>query len=224
MGVLERGLAKLTLEAHQTHDPERQALGKFSAMYNPESVNLDYAADYTSVNGLAQNHDVSCYRQVQAPTLSLTLVLDARGPQGGKPVEDQLSALRALCFKVGNTGEPPYLKVTWGCMSWHGQGHFLGRPLNLSIAYTLFDRNARPLRATATLTLIAQTSDVMAQIRAPGKSLEQVLMLMQDKTSLPQLLAQSTLVAGSGSYLKVAYANNADHLSGWAPGQMLITG
>ncbi|BEM90360.1 hypothetical protein SME46J_48300 (plasmid) [Serratia marcescens] len=220
MGLLERGLAKLTLEAYQG-DNQVKKIGSLTAMYNPESVNLDYGATYQTAAGVNQHHDVSWFRQVDPPTLSLALILDARGPQGGQPVDQQLSTLRALCFTVDENGEAPYLRVSWGSMSWHGHGFFSGRLTQLSIAYTLFDRNAKPLRATATLTLKGQTSDEMAKLsamRAPGKQ----MLRMPDKTSLPQLLAQSTMVVGSVGYLATAYANDADNLSGWRPGQMLI--
>lgn len=220
MGLLERGLAKLTLEAYQG-DNQVKKIGSLTAMYNPESVNLDYEATYQTAAGVNQHHDVSWFRQVEPPTLSLALILDARGPQGGQPVDQQLSTLRALCFTVDENGEAPYLRVSWGSMSWHGHGFFSGRLTQLSIAYTLFDRNAKPLRATATLTLKGQTSDEMAKLsamRAPGKQ----MLRMPDKTSLPQLLAQSTMVVGSVGYLATAYANDADNLSGWTPGQMLI--
>jgi hypothetical protein len=220
MGLLERGLAKLTLEAYQG-DNQVKRIGSLTAMYNPESVNLDYAATYQTTAGVNQHHDVSWFRQVEPPTLSLVLILDARGPQGGQPVDQQLSNLRGLCFTVDEKGEAPYLRVSWGSMSWHGHGYFSGRLTQLSIAYTLFDRNAKPLRATATLTLKGQTSDEMAKLRAMRAPAKQML-LMQDKTSLPQLLAQSTVVAGSAGYLAAAYANDADNLSGWTPGQMLI--
>lgn len=220
MGLLERGLAKLTLEAYQG-DNQVKKIGSLTVMYNPESINLDYGATYQTAAGVNQHHDVSWFRQVAPPTLSLALILDARGPQGGQPVDQQLSTLRALCFTVDENGEAPYLRVSWGSMSWHGHGFFSGRLTQLSIAYTLFDRNAKPLRATATLTLKGQTSDEMAKLsamRAPGKQ----MLRMPDKTSLPQLLAQSTMVVGSVGYLATAYANDADNLSGWTPGQMLI--
>lgn len=220
MGLLERGLAKLTLDAYQDDD-QVTLIKSVAAMYNPESVSMDYTAAYSTVAGINQKEEVSWYSHVSPPTLSLALILDARGPQGGQPVDQQLKDLRALCFTVGPKGEPPYLRVNWGSMSWHGHGYFLGRLKQLAIVYTLFDRNAKPLRATATLTLQGHSSDVMTAARNTHKQAKQILQ-MQDKTSLPQVLAQTTGAAGSASYLTVAYANEADNLSGWTPGQMLI--
>ncbi|MBH2988200.1 MULTISPECIES: hypothetical protein [Serratia] len=220
MGLLERGLAKLTLEAYQDSSTQKK-IGALTAMYNPESVNLDYAAKYETVAAINQRYGVSWYKQVLPPTLSLTLILDAQGPQGKLPVEQQLNNLRTLCFAVGERGEPSYLRVSWGSMNWHGHGYFSGRLLQLAIAYTLFDRNAKPLRATATLTLKAQTSDEMAKFSTSQKSTKQLLTML-DQTSLPQLLAQASVAAGSATYLTVAWENGADNLSGWAAGQKLL--
>lgn len=220
MIALDRGLAKLTLEAFQG-DGRQKKVGAFTAMYNPESVTLDYTADYNTAAGVNQHHEVSWYQQVKPPTLRLKLILDARGPQRGKPVDEQLRDLRALCFSVGERGEPPYLRVNWGSMSWHGHGYFSGRLINLFITYTLFDRNAKPLRATASLVLRAQTSDEMATLKGASRGTSLGLQV-QDKTSLPQLLAQSTAAVGGAAYLAVAYANDVDNLSGLLPGQMLL--
>ncbi|MCU7064893.1 hypothetical protein K7R09_24130 [Serratia ureilytica] len=220
MGLLERGLSKLTLTAYQG-DNQQKKLGELKAMYNPASVNLDYAADYHTMGGINQRHDVSRYQHVSPPTLSLELILDARGPAGGRPIDKQLSDLRALCFTVSEKGEAPYLRISWGSMSWHGHGYFAGRLLNLSIAYTLFDRTAVPMRATATLTLRAQTSDEMEKIKALRPLKAQALQV-SDKTSLPQLLAQATTAAGCAAYLTTAYANDMDHLSGLSAGQTLF--
>lgn len=221
MGFLERGLAKLKLEAYQGDNKEKK-IGSLTAMYNPESINLDYVANYETTGGINQHHGVSWYRQVQPPVLNLELILDARGPQGGRPVDEQLSDLRALCFTVGDKGEAPYLRVTWGKMSWHGHGYFSGRLTMLSIAYTLFDRNAKPLRATAKLALKAQTSDEMEKLKAAHAPSKKALKL-PDKTPLPLLLAQAATIAGGAAYLSTAYANDADNLSGGTPGQTVIT-
>ncbi len=220
MGILEQGLSKLTLTAYQGDNQEKK-LGELKAMYNPASVNLDYAADYKTAGGINQRHDVSWFRQVSPPTLSLALILDARGPEGGSPVDAQLSNLRALCFTVSEKGEAPYLRITWGSMSWHGHGYFSGRLVNLSVAYTLFDRTAAPLRATASLTLQSQTSDEMEKIKALHAPTKQAVQV-PDKTSLPQLMAQATSASGSSAYLSTAYDNDADNLSGLSAGQTLL--
>ncbi|KVN20656.1 MULTISPECIES: hypothetical protein [unclassified Burkholderia] len=215
MGLLERGLAKLKLEAY-TSEGQVSKLGSIKAMYNPESVYLDYEAKYGDAAGVNQHEEVSWYQRVAVPTLTLDLILDARGPRGGSPVDEQLSDLRAMCFTVGSKAEAPYLRVTWGKMSWHGHGYFDARAVSLSVAYTLFDRNASPLRATAKLVLRAKTSDEMAKFKALKESpqMEEV----KDKMSLPQTVPDG----GQSEYLELAAQNDLNHLSDLKPGDTLV--
>ncbi|QRR07655.1 hypothetical protein FPJ27_37225 (plasmid) [Burkholderia sp. MS455] len=215
MGLLERGLAKLKLESYKSGDKSSK-LGSLDAMYNPESVYLYYAAKYNEVAGVNQHEEDSWYQQVNVPTLTLDLILDARGPRGGQPVDEQLSSLRALCFTVGSKGESPYLRVTWGKMSWHGHGYFDGRLVSMSVAYTLFDRNATPLRATAKLVLRAQTSDEMAKFKAGG-ALAKETEKVKDKTPLPQ-----TFPEGEKKYLEHAKDNDLNNLTELPSGKSLV--
>ncbi|MGP3159459.1 CIS tube protein [Serratia marcescens] len=219
MGLRERGLAKLMLAPY----PGTSTDEKFIAMYNPESIHLDYVATATTpLAGLNQDFTQSPYSEIEPPTLSLELILDARGPKSGGAVNDQVKKLRHLCFAMGPMDTFPRVQVLWGEMRWHGYDHFRGYVQNLAIIYTLFDRSGKPLRATVTLTLKALVSDAMASLKATQKPMKQVLQL-PDKTSLPQLLAVAPVAAGATGYLATAYANDMDNLSGLMPGQMLIS-
>lgn len=219
MGLWERGLAKLMLAPY----PGTSTDEKFTAMYNPESIHLDYVATATTpLSGLNQDFTQSPYSEIEPPTLSLELILDARGPKGGVSVNDQVKKLRHLCFAMGPMGKFPRVQVLWGEMRWHGYDHFRGYVQNLAIVYTLFDRSGKPLRATVTLTLKALVSDATASLKATQAPTKQVLQL-PDKTSLPQLLALAPVAAGAAGYLATAYANDMDNLSGLMPGQMLIS-
>jgi hypothetical protein len=105
-------------------------------------------------------------------------------------------------------------------MNWHGHGFFAGRPQQLSVNYTLFDRNAAPLRASATLTLKGETSDDIAKLRA-GQPASHQLVSLDGKTPLPNLLEQLNGAASQQNYLAVARANGLSNLSGLTPGQLL---
>ncbi|RQR10389.1 hypothetical protein DF026_35570 [Burkholderia stagnalis] len=210
----------MTLEAYQGDNGQKK-IGSLTAMYNPQTIALDYRASYQTSSGLNQHHDVSWYRQVEPPTLSLDLILDARGPKGGAPVDVQLSNLRALCFTVSPKGEAPFLRVTWGKMSWHGHGFFAGRLQTLAIRYTLFDRNATPLQASASLELRGETSDDMAKLKA-GQPVTRQLVSGDDKTSLPSLLEQSGGASSQSEYLSMGGTNRLDNLSELKPGRPLV--
>ncbi|KWI28415.1 hypothetical protein [Burkholderia stagnalis] len=219
MGLLERGLAKLTLTAYQGDNGQKK-IGSITAMYNPESISLDYQAVYENMNALNQHHDVSAYRQVDPPMLNLELILDSRGPRGGQPVDTQLSNLRSLCLTVGPKGEAPFLRVTWGKMSWHGHGFFAGRLEQLSVRYTLFDRNAAPLAARATLALRGESSDDMAKLKA-GQPVSRQLVSGDDKTALPNALDRSNGASSKQDYLNVAKSNGLSNLSDLKAGKLL---
>ncbi|PNK88341.1 hypothetical protein CEQ31_000760 [Serratia odorifera] len=111
MGLRERGLAKLMLAPY----PGTSTDEKFTAMYNPESIHLDYVATATTpLAGLNQDFTQSPYSEIEPPTLSLELILDARGPKGGVSVNDQVKKLRHLCFAMGPMGKFPRVQVLWG--------------------------------------------------------------------------------------------------------------
>ncbi|VDZ51059.1 Uncharacterised protein [Serratia odorifera] len=104
MGLRERGLAKLMLAPY----PGTSTDEKFTAMYNPESIHLDYVATATTpLAGLNQDFTQSPYSEIEPPTLSLELILDARGPKGGVSVNDQVKKLRHPVLCHGADGQVP---------------------------------------------------------------------------------------------------------------------
>lgn len=224
MALLDRSLAKLTLEAFKDRNGKVK-IGSLVAMYNPESVKFDYTAMYRDVASLNQHNQVSEYDQVVPPGLTLTLEFDGRGPGEKRPVDEQLTQLRKLCFTVGEKGEPPYLRVSWGKLSWHGHGFFGGRCKSLGMSYTLFDRDAKPLRASAVLTLVGMNSDDMESMRK-GAPVKQTIVKASAKDTLPLLAATAgaAVAVAAIDYLKVAQANDLDNLRNLKPGQPLVVG
>jgi len=222
MGLLDKGLAKLTLEAYQGENSEKK-LGSLKVLYNPESIQLNFGAKFMPEGGVNEMYTRSTYEGMTVPELSLDLILDTRGPRDGGDIETQLSNLRAMCFSVGENKDAPYLHITWGGMKWLGDGYFSGRAVGLYVSYTLFDRDAKALRATATLSIKGQNSNEMAKIKSLHAPLAKSLPI-PDKTSLPLLLTvASTTTAGAAAYLTTAYANDVDNLSGLPAGLAMIT-
>ncbi|MFP3507268.1 hypothetical protein [Burkholderia sp. SIMBA_062] len=224
MALLERGLEKLTLTAFKTRDWGGE-LGSFVVMYNPESVRFDFMTQLRNEDSINRHNQVSEFGRVTPPHLDLELILDARGPGERRSVDEQISQLRALCLTVGEKGETPYLRVSWGKMRWHGHGYFGGRCERLGIAYTLFDRNATPLRATASLSLVAINSDDMEALRK-GAPVKQSIIKASARDTLPLLatVASASAAVSAVDYLHVAYANDLDNLRNLIPGQALVMG
>ncbi|MDH0342423.1 hypothetical protein [Chromobacterium haemolyticum] len=224
MGLLERGLAKLKLEAFDKSSGGKSE-GVFEAMYNPASVQFDYAANYQESAALNKNEQHALFSKVSPPTLRLDLVLDGRAPGRRGSVDDQLKALRNLCFAVGQKGEPPYLRITWGNMSWHGQGFFKGRCQRLGVSYTLFDRSAKPLRAMASLSLLGESTDGGSAFEAKASGKLKSVAKVVSGYALPLVGAATSFGVGLGTnYLTAAVDNDLDNLRDIQPGQSLVLG
>jgi hypothetical protein len=194
-------------------------------MYNPETLELNFETDYAANEFINTSVQSNNYAVMQPGGLTLELIFDGRMPGNITPIEDQLTYLRQLCSDVNpSRGEPNYLRVQWGNVRWTGQGYFAGRMKSLSYRYTLFDRDATPLRATATLALTADQSIELQKseqsLRSPPVS---VLSVPAGGGGLPLIAAgvASQLVGGM-NYLTLAWSNNLDNLNAIAPGQTLL--
>ncbi|WP_036771175.1 hypothetical protein [Photorhabdus australis] len=223
MSLLERGLAKLTITGWKERERKHQ-IGKLEAMYNPETLQLDYQTDY--LPDVSNNQVTVSNRYVLSKPagLTLSLLFDANMAGLTTTVESQLTALKSLCLVNASTDEPNFLEINWGAMRWENKNYFVGRASGLSLTYLRFDRNATPLRVSAQLTLVADESFVLqdnqARLDAPPVSVVNV----PDLTSLPALanIASVTTMLGV-DYLMLARTNDMDNLDDMQPGQTLRT-
>ncbi|NHB88013.1 hypothetical protein [Photorhabdus tasmaniensis] len=221
MSLIERNLSRLTLTAFKDREG-KTAVGSLQAMYNPDAIQLDYQTRYhqdESVNSASQS---SRYVLSQPAGLSLILLFDATMPGNNTPVEKQLATLKALCAVDASTKVPHFLKIKWGKMRWENKGYFAGRASGLSIDYTLFDRDATPLRASATLSLVADESLVIQATEQQLKSPPVTAVSVTDMLSLPLIaLGAGASLAGGIDYLSLAWQNELDNLDDFTPGQTL---
>ncbi|MCC8421449.1 CIS tube protein [Photorhabdus thracensis] len=221
MSLIERNLSRLTLTAFKDREG-KTTVGSLQAMYNPDAIQLDYQTRYhqdESVNSASQS---SRYVLSQPAGLSLILLFDATMPGNNTPVEKQLATLKALCAVDASTKVPHFLKIKWGKMRWENKGYFAGRASGLSIDYTLFDRDATPLRASATLSLVADESFVIQATEQQLKSPPVTAVSVTDMLSLPLIaLGAGASLAGGIDYLSLAWQNGLDNLDDFTPGQTL---
>ncbi|AKH64622.1 MULTISPECIES: hypothetical protein [Photorhabdus] len=221
MSLIERNLSRLTLTAFKDREG-KTTVGSLQAMYNPDAIQLDYQTRYhqdESVNSASQS---SRYVLSQPAGLSLILLFDATMPGNNTPVEKQLATLKALCAVDASTKVPHFLKLKWGKMRWENKGYFAGRASGLSIDYTLFDRDATPLRASATLSLVADESFVIQATEQQLKSPPVTAVSVTDMLSLPLIaLGAGASLAGGIDYLSLAWQNGLDNLDDFTPGQTL---
>jgi hypothetical protein len=220
MGHLERALSKLTISAYQDRELRNQ-IGCLQAMYNPQSIGLSYSTDYVSDEYINSTQQSSRYQQVRPGVLNLKLIFDAHLPGNKRPIDTQLAQLRALCCSVlTETRETPFLKVEWGKMSWSGQGYYAGRMASMSVNYTVFDRNATPLRAEVALSLSTDES-LLLQKSQQGLSSPQVGTVDVPDMSSLALIAAGITTSGA-DYLSLAFANDLNSLNDLSPGDTLV--
>ncbi|CDH32127.1 hypothetical protein KKJ06_03745 [Xenorhabdus bovienii] len=221
MSLIERGLAKLTINGYKDREGKIRA-GTVQAMYNPDSLQLDYQTDYQQSQAINSEKQSSLYVQAKPAGLSLELIFDATMPGNKTPVEAQLMQLKQLCSVDATSNETRFLQIKWGKMRWDNRGYFAGRAKNLSVSYTLFDRDATPLRARVILTLVADKSLVLQETEQNLKSPAKIALRVQDGVSL-SLMAASTAstLSGGVDYLTLAWQNGLDNLNGFVPGEIL---
>ena len=220
---LERSLAKLSITAFADRDL-RHKVGALTAMYNPDAMHLNYTTRYLNTHSINSSIQSNNYAITQPGNLSLELVFDARMPGKKKPIDKQLTRLRQLCYDVNpSRGEPHFLKIKWGKMRWASKGYFSGRMLSLDYRYTLFDRDATPLRATATVVVSADASLALQESEKSLKSPPtRILKVPPGGGGLPLMAASASAgIAGGTDYLTLAWSNDLDNLNDIAPGQIL---
>ncbi|MCC8458079.1 hypothetical protein [Photorhabdus aegyptia] len=221
MSLIERSLSRLTLTAFKDREG-KISVGSLQAMYNPDAIQLDYQTRYQQDESINSTSQSSRYVLSQPAGLSLVLLFDAAMPGNNTPIETQLATLKTLCAVDASTHVPHFLKIKWGKMRWENKGYFACRANSLSISYTLFDRDATPLRASATLSLAADESFVIQATEQQLKSPPATAVNVTDMLSLPLIaLGAGASLAGGIDYLSLAWQNGLDNLDDFTPGQTL---
>lgn len=224
MNILERSLTRLTIQAYTDREMKKTA-GTITAMYNPDSLQLNYQTEYTPDTFINSDTQSNSYRTAYPGKLDLELVFDARMPGNTTPIEQQLTRLHSLCYAVDPvSSEPHFLQVSWGKMSMGGAGQrsFAGRATGFTLNYTLFDRDGAPLRATASLTLTADASLVLQNAQQTLQAPPVAVLTVPDMVPLPLLaVIGGALLKGGMDYLTLASSNDLDSLDAIEPGQTL---
>ncbi|WP_342323010.1 hypothetical protein AAEY27_00435 [Kosakonia sp. BYX6] len=222
MSLLDRSLAKLTISAWKDREGKIPA-GKMQVMYNPESIQLDYQTRYSTEETINKSVQTNRYVISEPSGLGLNLLFDADLPGNSTSIESQMEMLKFLCAVDASTDTPHFLQITWGNMRWENKGYFAGRASELSINYTLFDRNAAPLRATARLLLVADASIVIQNAEKQLLSPTSTLLNIADKATLALMaVSAAASLAANIDYLSLAWQNDMDNLDDFSIGGSLL--
>lgn len=241
----ELALSKLTITSYQER-ARTIPLEEMQVMFNPSELNLSYDVEYYADSYLNSSISANSYRKARPSELKLELLFDSSHP-GGFSIRDkdpltrqfwrslgdhpsvtrQLTALQMLCCERSqNSRETPYLKVTWGGMRWYGEDHFDCRAVSLQVKYSRFNRKGEPIRATAILTLSADSKqELLDKTTLVNLANKQGSWRLPDVPFLPMIVGAGVAsygVSGAYDYLDVARANNLDSLDAIEPGDTLV--
>jgi hypothetical protein len=158
----------------------------------------------------------------QARTLTIELFFDAFEKEGAD-IRDEVEKLWKLARidndlknRVTGQGRPPIVMFQWG-----GTWHFKAAITSLSVRYTLFREDGRPVRATANVTMTEaedendQPGTNPTSYSDPGYRRREV----KPRDSLPLIAYEE--YGDSGLWRNIAMANGIDDPMALSPGQVL---
>ncbi|MEZ9360306.1 hypothetical protein AB4175_10535 [Vibrio cyclitrophicus] len=227
MNIQDGFLNKLRLEAYSDREMNK-FVGSVETMYNPDSLLLNYRTDYVAFNSVNSDIKSNTFRQAQPGTLDVELLFDSRMPENRwcESIEAKVAKLKLFCNAINSeTNEPHFLSVSWGKLPMGSSTtrDFLGRATNLSINYTLFERNGAPVRAVARITLVEDRSLLLQRAQEILQAPILKVLSVGDKATMSQL-AHDSQATGEGEvdYLSLAQNNDLNSLRDLEAGQTLL--
>ena len=155
-------LEKLKIKVYRTEARNGSPIETFEAMFNPESYMLSYENVYSKEQGINSSGKSARYSLSKPSDLSLKLILDGTGvsdypvltSRADLDVSRRVQKFMELtAYMDGNIHQPKFLKIEWGTLI------FKCRLLSVDIAYTLFDKGGRPLRAELSTTFVGDLEE-----------------------------------------------------------------
>lgn len=227
MNLLNNKLDLLTIEAYSDVDGSGRNFklaGEMSAKFNPSNMQLGYETEYVHRDAINKQSFSNQFVGPRPGTLSLELLFGDTVRSGEDKVQEQVEDLKNLCAGVNpKTGEQLFLKLHWGKMTWGGQKHFAGHMTGFSVAYSKFDRNGTPLRATVSLKLVAN-KHIEFEKPSPFSLPQNALVSVPDMGTLAMVAAAAAMSAfavGLGA-LDLAITNDLDTLGPPPAGNNLL--
>lgn len=191
-------------------------ISRFKVGINPKnyarkfSIPRDVKKDKSKANGQISQPTVVEFTE----SLDFTLDLDCTGAiPNTNEVKDDLAWLSGNLVKFdGEMHSVRYVKITWGM----ALDFFYGQLKSMSVTYSYFDRNGRPLRASVALSF----ERIVAVGKAEAKSPDLTHMrIVKDGDTLPMMC--NRIYKDPSYYLKVAEANGLPHFMHLEPGQKI---
>ncbi|AFY70350.1 hypothetical protein Pse7367_2082 [Thalassoporum mexicanum PCC 7367] len=192
-----------------------QPLGKFELPVNPEQFSQSFRVAYDQQQAAGSQGTDPEYKATKPEELVLNFTFDGTGvlPVKIKPktfhkdVNSQVEELLKVVYLMNSeTHKPNFLRLLWGNASFGDQNSFDCLLKDLTIDYTMFATDGKPLRAKLKGTFISYV-ETKRRIREEGKRSPDVthVRTVKARDSLP--LMTQRIYGDQSYYLQVAKVN-----------------
>lgn len=207
-------LAKVEIRAFKDKD-YTQELGKFELPINPEQFSQNFKVSYDQQQDAGSQGNNPEFKLTKPEELVLNFVFDGTGviPIKGqanafhKDVVGQVEAfLKLAYFMNSDTHKPNFLRILWGAITFGDQSSFDGLLKDLTIDYTLFAPDGKPLRAKLKATFMSYVA-TQRRLREEGKKSPDVTHIRTVKAGEKLPLMTNRIYGDQSYYLQVAKTN-----------------
>lgn len=224
-------LEKMRMDGFGKSDFFSSYRGSFFVQVNPETFVRNYSISYRDDAAPGKDGTQAQYNHTEPQTMDVDFVLDATGvlPANGIPepsdfikdlapfeMKARIALLKHVVYNfVGDTHEPPFVKLTWAGET------FRCRLQSLNITYKLFQPDGTPLRAAIKCSFkeYIPNNENAAVTLATSPDLTHIR-TVKDGDSLP--LMCHNIYGNESLYLQVASVNNLVDFRNLKAGQQLF--
>jgi hypothetical protein len=210
-------LVKLKLIAYSDTSYSSEE-GTFVASINPESYTHNHGVKFSETKSVAEGEgNAPKFNSVDTETVDFSIYLDGTGVAGNKKtVGAQISELKKVIYQYnGKNHRTNYIKILWGSLV------FYCNLTKLSINYTMFSPNGKPLRAKADVSFSGFTNAKLMAAKANKQSPDMSHLKVMKPTNNIQLFCSEIYKEGS-LYIEVARANDLDTFRKVRDGKVLL--
>lgn len=207
-------LAKVEIRAFKDKN-YTQPLGKFELPINPEQFSQSFKVSYDRQQAAGSQGTDPEFKVTKPEELVLNFTIDGTGvvPVKGqanafhKDVTGQVEEFLKLVYVMNSeTHKPNFLRLLWGNVSFGDQNSFDCILKDLTIDYTLFASDGKPLRAKLKATFLSYV-EAGRRIREEGKKSPDVTHVRTVKAGENLPLMTHRIYGDQSYYLQVAKAN-----------------
>ncbi|MDR1669899.1 MAG: LysM peptidoglycan-binding domain-containing protein [Oscillospiraceae bacterium] len=141
--------------------------------FNPSDFSVNYAPQYTKKKGVAKQQDNTEFIGEGTSAMSVSMTLDSLIRSGydeakAEDVSGKIAQLRALVQVSAELHKPPSCRFEWGSTK------YTGHITSLSVNFTMFTSEGKPVRATVNLSIQGKKSAAVG-LESPDRTKRRVL-------------------------------------------------